>query len=204
MSNDNRYLNEFTAHYNLVIDPEDPRLHVASTKVGQPTSGKVHQIVQAMVGHANTMPNCVGLAAPQIGVNRRIIIVKHNSEWVPMINPRIVAHSPDKIWGPEGCLSHTGVQAEVARWSWVRVVSTDMHSGKEWRLVFAHSQPMAEASVYPQLYRVVQHEIDHIDGFLFTDLGADTRNYSVSIPGMEAQLDAHVKAEEVGPVEVDI
>jgi peptide deformylase len=205
MFDNSRYLNpHITSKYRILEDPEDPRLHVVSKTVGDPTSLKTQEIIQALVGYANTMPNCAGLAASQIGVNRRIFIVKHNNEWVPMVNARIVEHSEEKIWGPEGCMSHAGVTADVARYAWIRVVAYDAQTGKEWRLKFYHNQDLHNSGYYPQLYRVIQHELDHDNGVLFTDKGADTKNYIVHPDRMKRQMEAHVEAEEAGPVEVDI
>lgn len=190
--------------YNIIRDPEDPRLHVASKKIGDPTSIATHRLAESLMVLANQVPNCVGLAAPQIGVNKRLIIVRHNNEWVPMANPRIVSQSEELIWGREGCLSHPGVFPEIARPNKVTVVASDITSGKEWKLTFFHNEDMHKAGYYPQLFRVLQHEIAHLDGTLITDMEGYMRDCIIDRRGMEEQIAAHVERMNGPEVEVDI
>ena len=103
----------------------------------------------------------VGLAANQVGVARRIAIINpdpdNDKTLVRMINPRITAVSDELLTVEEGCLSVPGVRGEVARHAWIEVVYQD-EQGKEHRL-------RAEGF----LARIVQHELDHLDGVLFID-----------------------------------
>lgn len=99
----------------------------------------------------------VGLAAPQIGLNKRIAIVDIDDEMgtIELINPVIVETNGEQT-GPEGCLSFPGIFGEVPRPNYVKVIAQD-RKGKKFTL---------EAEGF--LARAVLHEIDHLNGILFT------------------------------------
>ncbi|MEH7011966.1 peptide deformylase [Neobacillus niacini] len=99
----------------------------------------------------------VGLAAPQIGIDERIAIVDIDDELgtIEMINPRILKTSGEQT-GPEGCLSFPDLFGEVTRPNYVMIEAFD-RKGKKYTL---------EAEEF--LARAIQHEIDHLDGILFT------------------------------------
>lgn len=100
----------------------------------------------------------IGIAAPQIGILKRMIIVQIDSkEPIFMINPKIVTRSPAKIKFNEGCLSLPGVYADVVRSNEIEFQYLDM-SGKP---VFTTGEGIFAVCV--------QHEIDHLDGKLFID-----------------------------------
>jgi peptide deformylase len=99
----------------------------------------------------------VGLAAPQIGLDARIAIVDIDDELgtIEMINPVILEISGEQT-GPEGCLSFPGLFGEVTRPDFVKIEAFD-RKGKKY---------MLEAEDF--LARAIQHEMDHLDGILFT------------------------------------
>jgi len=100
----------------------------------------------------------VGLAAPQVGVNKRLIIVLlDNKITVPMINPDIIDHSNETEYGEEGCLSLPGKWGQVERYKQIVVQFRDTKGEKRVLKLEGFNA------------RVVQHEIDHLDGILFTD-----------------------------------
>jgi peptide deformylase len=103
----------------------------------------------------------VGLAGPQVGVSKRIAIMNPEPEnektLIKMANPRIVAASDELETLDEGCLSVPGIRGEVARHVWIEVAYED-EKGVERKL-------RAEGL----LARIVQHELDHLDGVLFID-----------------------------------
>ncbi|HEX2094338.1 MAG TPA: peptide deformylase [Longimicrobiaceae bacterium] len=102
----------------------------------------------------------VGLAAPQVGVSRRVIVVDvHDEEVEPfaLINPRVVEASREAEKAEEGCLSIPGISAAVERPARVVVEGLD-RDGKPVRV---------EGDGL--LGRCLQHEIDHLDGVLFID-----------------------------------
>ena len=107
----------------------------------------------------------VGLAAPQVGVSKRVIViddkVTEEGERGPhplyMVNPEIIEKSEEMILFNEGCLSVPGQSAEVERHFKVKVKYLD-YNGKE---------QVLEAEDY--LAVIIQHETDHLDGILYID-----------------------------------
>ena len=104
----------------------------------------------------------IGLAAPQIGISQRVIVVDLRSEEQPearlaLINPEIVWASRDYEKSPEGCLSIPGLEEVIKRSSAIRVEAVGIDGGQ------------MELEADGLFARVLQHEIDHIDGILFVD-----------------------------------
>lgn len=106
----------------------------------------------------------VWLAAPQIGVTKRIIVVSllrdredENFSTVMMMNPEILEHSEEQEIDDEGCLSLPKKRGKVARWKDIKLSFLD-EKGKQKILKLSGLSA-----------RIVQHEIDHIDGILFID-----------------------------------
>ncbi|MGR8941791.1 MAG: peptide deformylase [Gammaproteobacteria bacterium] len=109
----------------------------------------------------------VGLAAPQIGASRRIVIVaSHPNPRYPhapsmeptvMINPRFEPLSDAKVIDWEGCLSIPGIRALVPRFKSIRIEYTDEQGG------------LIAASYEDFIARIFQHECDHLDGLVFLD-----------------------------------
>ncbi|RKO67294.1 peptide deformylase [Desulfofundulus salinus] len=98
----------------------------------------------------------VGLAAPQIGVSKRVIVVDTGEGLIELINPEIVEARGEET-DTEGCLSLPNVVGEVTRATEVRVKGLDRHGNP----VEHHARGF--------LARALQHEIDHLDGILFID-----------------------------------
>ncbi len=98
----------------------------------------------------------VGLAAPQVGILRRIAVVDVGEGKIELINPEIIKTSGEQT-GDEGCLSSPGVFGKVTRPNFVTVKAKDRF-GKEF-----------EVSGKELLARAFCHEIDHLDGVLFVD-----------------------------------
>ncbi|MCL1786051.1 MAG: peptide deformylase [Alphaproteobacteria bacterium] len=106
--------------------------------------------------------NGVGLAAPQVGISSRFLVMRKPGSLICMINPKITEKSKDTIVLEEGCLSVLGpdgipIFVDVARPESIVVEWTDEFGDK-------HSQKISGI-----VARVVQHEIDHLDGILFID-----------------------------------
>lgn len=99
----------------------------------------------------------VGLAAPQVGVSKRVAVVDIGDEFgrIELINPKIIEKRGEQT-GPEGCLSFPGLYGEVKRADYVKVHAYNRR-GKPFTV---------EANDF--LARALQHEIDHLDGILFT------------------------------------
>lgn len=110
--------------------------------------------------------NGVGIAAPQVGRNIRMVIVKLNpgekNEIVfPMVNPEIIDRSTETEDGEEGCLSVPGVWGKVTRSSHLTVRYKNLKNDEQ-TLELHHFNA-----------RIIQHEIDHLDGILFIDKAFD-------------------------------
>lgn len=125
------------------------------TKVGK----SVRELVKAMFAtmYAN---NGIGLAAPQVGVSKQVIVVDTGCEEdrpLAMINPRIVEAGSRLCAMEEGCLSMPGLRATVLRPETVVVQGLSVR-GEPMRIQAAEL-----------LARVLQHEIDHLNGVLFID-----------------------------------
>lgn len=125
-------------------------------------------LVDDMIETMRVAPG-VGLAAPQIGISKRIIVIEFGDEYdetVPnqlyvLINPEITKKSNASLTGIEGCLSVPGLVGEVARASAVTVVGQDLEGKK------------VKFRAQGWLARIFQHEIDHINGVLYTDRAED-------------------------------
>jgi peptide deformylase len=99
----------------------------------------------------------LGLAAPQVGASTRIILYDAGEGLQVLINPRIVNARGEQLDPREGCLSIPGLQGRVARSNDIRV------KGYDHRL-----RPVSVRATELEA-RVIQHEIDHLDGVLFID-----------------------------------
>ena len=107
----------------------------------------------------------VGLAAPQVGVSKRIVVIDVEQDReegikgnpIYLVNPEIIWHSDEMICGEEGCLSVPEQRAEVERFEIIRVRYLD-YDGKE-------QEMLAEG----YLAVALQHELDHLDGILYID-----------------------------------
>jgi peptide deformylase len=98
----------------------------------------------------------VGIAAPQVGVLKRIMIVDVGNGPIEFINPEMIEQSGEQI-DTEGCLSVPGLAGNVTRPSYVKVKALD-RNGKSFEL---------EGTAL--LARAICHEMDHLDGVLFVD-----------------------------------
>ena len=119
----------------------------------------VNERIKTLAGDmAETMYKAdgVGIAAPQVGVLRRIIVVDAGSGLITLINPEVVKSEGEQV-GVEGCLSIPNVAGEVSRPQIVTVKGLN-----------ANGEPI-EITAEDLLARVLCHEIDHLDGVLFTD-----------------------------------
>jgi peptide deformylase len=137
---------------------------------------KLQTLIDDMIETMRDAPG-VGLAAPQVNISEQLIVVEYSedeeeeemeaemAESKPskpkklyvMLNPEIVKASEEKVLGVEGCLSIPGIQGEVERHEAIQVKGLNRF-GKPLKL-----------KVDGWMARIFQHEIDHLNGVLFTD-----------------------------------
>lgn len=155
--------------------------------VTEETTGLVKAMIEASLDWEDSRPHEISaaLAAVQIDRLERVIIVRSNfddkadREFVTLINPEIVKHEGKKIEDYEGCLSVSNIYGKVSRSSKIRVRALD-ENGSEIRF-------KAEGF----LARVIQHEIDHINGIVFIDHIKDKKDafYTLDEAGELQPLD---------------
>ena len=142
-----------------IITIPDPILRKAAMPVDEVTDG-VRQLLGDMAETMYDAPG-IGLAAPQININQRLIVIDCGKGETPvlfkMINPEIIRRSDGLSILEEGCLSIPDQTADVERPAIVEVKYTDI-AGDEQRL-----------TCEGLLAACVQHEVDHLDGVLFID-----------------------------------
>jgi peptide deformylase len=151
------------AALRLVRQYPDAALRNAATAVAE-VDDEVQQLAERMLD-VMERAHGVGLAAPQLGILRRILVYRASDEDEPkvLINPELVERSDETEVGTEGCLSLLGgeLQVPVARHRRVRVSGRDA------------SGDAVDMDVEGFEARVIQHEIDHLDGILIFDRAED-------------------------------
>ncbi|WP_115990876.1 peptide deformylase [Cohnella lupini] len=140
----------------LIVKHPDAVLRERAQEVTKFNSN-LHKLLDDM---ADTMYDAdgVGLAAPQVGILKRVIVVDvgDEHELIELVNPEIVLAEGEQL-GPEGCLSIPGLQGDVKRSNRIVIRGQD-RNGK----------PIQYEST-EFLSRAFQHEVDHLNGVLFID-----------------------------------
>lgn len=138
---------------NILTDGEPTLM-----KTARPVTRFDHRLHDLLDDLADTMEeaNGVGLAAPQVGVLRRVAVVCDGEEVIELVNPEIIAQSGEQS-GPEGCLSVPGRYGIVTRPNVVRVRAQDREG--HW----------FEVEGEELLARGFCHELEHLDGHLYIE-----------------------------------
>jgi peptide deformylase len=136
----------------------DPVLRQPATPVAAVTD-EIRRLIEDMF---DTMyaEEGVGLAAPQVGVSQRVIVIDSREADEPpfaLVNPIVIEESAELERGEEGCLSIPGLKEVVERPAYVRVEGL----GRDGERVIVEADGL--------LARILQHEIDHVHGVLFLD-----------------------------------
>lgn len=149
-----------------VLPWTDPVLRRRSADLPAGTESQIETLIDDLIRTAEATHG-VGIAAPQLGYGLRLIIVASRPTlryptaptMAPqaMINPEIVARSAQRIGGWEGCLSVPGQRGWVDRAEWIELVYRDRQG-----------QPQ-QRRFTDFVARIIQHEIDHLDGLAFID-----------------------------------
>lgn len=138
-----------------ILTDKDPALH----KVCRPVvdfDKRLHKLLDDM---RETLidSNGVGLAAPQVGILRRVVLVDVGDEILELVNPELLETDGEQE-GAEGCLSVPGKYGLVKRPYWAKVRAQDRHGN--W----------FEVEGEELIARCFCHEIDHLDGILYTQV----------------------------------
>ncbi len=139
-----------------IITEGDPRLRKKSLPVELNKIKDLKYFIKDLT-QAMYEDDGIGIASPQVGENIRLIVVATADGPLVMINPEIKKKSWGQENGEEGCLSVPGVFGIVRRHKSVRVKYYDKQNSES----FMNAKGL--------MARVIQHEIDHIDGILFID-----------------------------------
>ena len=143
----------------ILIAP-DPALKARARPVGKADNDAVRALIPRMFATMYQAPG-IGLAAPQIGISLRVAVVDLMPDEKPtpyaLINPEIIAASPELATREEGCLSLPKQYADVTRPARVKVRYFDIEGARK------------EIEADGLLSACLQHEIDHLDGVLFVD-----------------------------------
>jgi len=141
----------------------DPVLHRKARKITE-FDQDLQVLIDDMVETMRQAPG-VGLAAPQVGISQRLIVIEYGDDkdddaplkLYPVINPEIIKASTEMVKGVEGCLSVPGLAGQVERHESVVVKGLNRHG-----------QPF-KIKADGWLARIFQHEIDHLEGIIFTE-----------------------------------
>ena len=141
-----------------ILTDKEPALH----KVCKPVTSFDNKLFKLLDDMAETLVDSggVGLAAPQVGILRRVVLVdvgEEESEILELINPEMVETDGEQ-YGPEGCLSVPGKYGLVKRPYYAKVRAQDRNG--EW----------FEAEGEELIARCFCHELDHLDGIVYTEV----------------------------------
>ena len=138
-----------------ILTVDEPALHKVCRPVEQ-FDRKLHKLLNDM---ADTLVDSggVGLAAPQVGILRRVVLVDTGDEILELINPEMLETSGEQE-GPEGCLSVPGKYGLVRRPMYAKVRAQDRDGN--W----------FEAEGEELIARCFCHELDHLDGIVYTEV----------------------------------
>ena len=138
-----------------ILDDKESALHKVCKKVIN-FDGRLHRLLDDM---HDTLEDSggVGLAAPQVGILRRVVLVDNGEEVLELVNPELVETDGEQV-GPEGCLSVPGKYGLVKRPFYAKVRAQDRFGN--W----------FEADGEELTARCFCHELDHLDGILYTQV----------------------------------
>ena len=138
-----------------ILTYKDPALHKVCRPV-EKFDWRLHKLLNDMTDTL-AEANGVGLAAPQVGILRRVVIVDTGEEILELVNPELVETSGEQC-GAEGCLSVPGKYGLVKRPNYAKVRAQDRNG--EW----------FEAEGEELIARCFCHELDHLDGIVYTEV----------------------------------
>lgn len=138
-----------------IMTVKDPCLHKVCRPV-EKFDGKLHRLLDDMK-ETLAQANGVGLAAPQVGILRRVVVVDTGEEMLELVNPELLETGGEQV-GSEGCLSVPGKYGIVKRPNYAKVRAYD-RDGNEF-----------EVEGEELMARCFCHELDHLDGIVYTEI----------------------------------
>ena len=138
-----------------ILTDKEPALHKTCKEVTS-FDAKLHKLLDDMLETLEDSGG-VGLAAPQVGILRRVVLVDNGEEVLELINPTLVETDGEQV-GPEGCLSVPGKYGWVKRPYYATVRAQDRFGN--W----------FEAKGEELIARCFCHELDHLDGIVYTEV----------------------------------
>ena len=138
-----------------IMTVKEPCLHKVCRPV-EKFDGKLHRLLDDMK-ETLAEANGVGLAAPQVGILRRVVVVDTGEEMLELVNPELLETSGEQV-GSEGCLSVPGKYGIVKRPNYAKVRAYD-RDGTEF-----------EVEGEELMARCFCHELDHLDGIVYTEI----------------------------------
>lgn len=138
-----------------IMTVKEPCLHKVCRPV-EKFDGKLHKLLDDMK-ETLAEANGVGLAAPQVGILRRVVVVDTGEEMLELVNPELLETGGEQV-GSEGCLSVPGKYGIVKRPNYAKVRAYD-RDGNEF-----------EVEGEELMARCFCHELDHLDGIVYTEI----------------------------------
>lgn len=170
------------ADESLIHESGSVALRESAVRVDASNVVEARRVADDLLETMASQPLCVGLAANQIGERLQIAVIQRpDDEPLVLLNPTIVSTSGKKDKKRESCMSVWGLTAEVERRTKATVAYEDLD-------LRAH-----EATFEGFTSRVVQHEIDHLNGVLYVDIASTSATQTNLFEGYSP----HAKADEV-------
>ncbi|WP_299415151.1 peptide deformylase [Acaryochloris sp. IP29b_bin.148] len=155
-----------------ILQLGNPKLRQIARPIENPTHPNIQSLIDDLI-RTMEQSNGVGIAAPQVGVDLQLVIVAsrptlrypHAPQMAPMamINPRFMPIGEEKVKDWEGCLSVPGIRGLVPRLNAISVEYQDRNG-----------QPQ-QGAFQDFVARIIQHECDHLQGYIFVDRVETTR-----------------------------
>lgn len=182
-----------------IVRAGDPVLRRVAVPVADPTAPEIRDLVREMEASLAEAGG-IGLAAPQIGISQRVILISvpatRRSDdpddgplpLTALVNPELTPIGDERALAMEGCLSIPGMRGEVERWLRVRLTA-----------ITPEGRPV-DAVMTGMRARVLQHEVDHLDGVLYLDRMTDFTRFGYVEELLEAEMrTAPPRIETVAP-----
>lgn len=150
-------------HPNPLLSKKSKKI----TRIDDEIKKLAEDMIETVKGYGNEREMGVALAAIQVGVPLRMTVVKNDDDYLPIINPEIVKKSKEEVEETEGCMSVPRKYGPIKRFQKIKVRGLDLDGKK------------VEIRAEGLTARILQHEIDHMDGKLFIDSVNENELYTL-------------------------